>query len=125
MDSPSTTLGLSTFYWIIIGAALVATILFTIIFCVCGYKFFSTGKDQTLSGAPAEGQTFIQNNTNLGFSIPRPWSSDSIEKKCKTKNEISLEEFPGFSGKKEINCEELDGMMTLDEQRALSVAKRV
>ena len=115
VTSPSTTLGLSTFYWIIIGAASGAAILFIIIFCIV----FSTGKEQTSSGAPAGGQTFIQNNTNLGLSVPRPWSLASMKKKNKTNNEIILEEYPGFTGKKENKFEELEGVMTLDEQRAL------
>ena len=68
MTSPSTTLGLSTFYWIIIGAVSVAAILFAVIFSACGYKVFSTGKDLTSSGAPEGRQTFIKNNTNLGAS---------------------------------------------------------
>ena len=59
-------------------------------------------------------------NTQLGQSVPRQWSLSTRRKKNRSTNEIVLEEFPGFSKKKEATFEEMEGVLKLDEQRALT-----
>ena len=125
VTSPNTTLGLSTFYWVIIGAASGALLLAATNFSICGYRNFSLAKGASPTGATTGGNTFIQNNTQLGSSVPRPWYLSSRRKKNRSNNEVILEEFPGFSGKQENNCKELEGMQTLDEQRALTEGKPI
>ena len=125
VTTPDTTLGLSTFYWVIIGAASGALLLAATIFSVCGYRTFSSARGPTSTGAPTGGNTFIQNNTQLGSSVPRPWHLSSRRKKNRSSNEIVLEEFPGFSGKQENKCRELEGVLTMDEQRALTEGKPI
>ena len=120
MTTPDTTLGLSTFYWVVIGAASGALLLAATIFSICGYRTFSTARGASPTGAPTGGNTFIQNNTQLGSSVPRPWYLSSRRKKNRSNNQIILEEFPGFSGKQESKFKELEGVLTLDEQRALT-----
>ena len=123
VTSPNTTLGLSTFYWIIIGIASGTLILITTIFSICKYRSCNTVATQPT--VPAGGNTFIQNNTQLGQSVPRPWSLSSRRKKNRSNNEVILEEFPGFGEKKETRFEELEGVLTLDEQRALTDGKPI
>ena len=100
-DFPSTTLRLRTFYWIIIVVTSGAAILFIAINCVCGYKYFSSKQNLTSLEAPTGGQTFIQNNTNLGSSVPRLWSSNSIIRKIRMVNmKLPWKNFQDSAGKK-------------------------
>ena len=120
ISSPHTTLGLSTFYWVLIGSASGTLILVGTIFGVCGCRNFSTGNGQNPSGAPSGCNTIIQNDIQLGHSVPRPWSLSSRRKKNRSNNEIAMEDFPGFSGKNESRFKELEGVLTMDEQQALT-----
>ena len=99
VSPPSTTLGLSTFYWVLIGAASGSLILIAAIFGACGYKIRNNRKDPESSGKQSGGNTFIQNDIQIGNSAPRSWYSSARRKKNKPNNEIILEEYPGNSGR--------------------------
>ena len=64
--------------------------------------------------------TFIQNNTIVGSqsdiqSVPKGWFINSMRRKKKELNEVSLDEYPEFNELKEDQFE--------DEQRAKRAAK--
>ena len=119
VNPPSTTLGLSTFYWVLIGAASGSLILVATIFGACGYKIRNNRKDPRPSGVPSGGNTFIQNDIRIGNPASRPWYLSSKRKKNRSNNAIDLEEYPGFSGRTENKCKELEGVLTMEEQQAL------
>ena len=70
--------------------------------------------------APEGNNIFIQNNTQLGQSVPRHWSLSSRRKRNKPANEIALDDFPEFNKKQEAALKEMEGALTLYEQQALT-----
>ena len=58
LSPPSTTLGLSTFYWLLIGATSGSLALIAAIVGACGYKLRNSRRDPGPSGKQSGGNTF-------------------------------------------------------------------
>ena len=119
LSPPQTTLGLSMFYWILIGAVSGSLVLVATIAGACGYKIRNNRKDTDSAGKPSGGNTFIQNDIQIGNPASRPWYSSSRRKKNRSNNAMILEEYPGYNGRTENRCKELEGVLTMEEQQAL------
>merc|ERR1712030_210300 len=116
---PHTTLGLSTFYWILIGSVSGGVIVLPIIAGICGYRFRSkinaTDSPRKLSG----GNTFVRNDIQINTE-PK-FRLGSFKRK---KNNISrLEEIPAASlesiPSQTRKFPEQEGILTMGEQLAL------
>ena len=110
-SQPSTTLGLSTFYWVIIGSVSGSLILIATLSGICGYKMHSGKNAFNSPNKPSGGNTFIRNEIQV--------NPESKFKFCsirrKKNNDMRLEEVPIRSE----NIKELEGVLTLGEQQAL------
>ena len=116
---PHKPLGLSTFYWILIGSVSGGVILLAIIAGICGYRFRSKINTSDSPRKSSGGNTFVRNdiqiNTEPKFRI------GSFKRK---KNNLSrLEEIPTQSlesiPSQIQKFAEQDGVLTLGEQLAL------
>ena len=108
---PSTTLGLSSFYWILIGAVSGAVLIITIISGICGYKLRNRDKETGSATLPAGGTTFVHNEIQINPESRFKFGSF----KRKKNNADKIEEFP----EKPIKFKELEGVPTLGEMMAL------
>ena len=118
LSPPNTTLGLSSFYWILIGAVSGSLVLIAIIAGICGYKIRINRKSSNTDDKPLGGNTFIQNDIQIGNPSTKSWYSSTRRKKNKN-NAMILEEYPEYSGRTENRCKELEGVLTMEEQQAL------
>ena len=119
VSPPSTTLGLSTFYWVLIGATSGSLVLIAAIIGACGYKLRNSKGDPGSSGKHSGGNTFIQNDIQINNPATKSWYSSARWKKNKPNNEIILEEHPGNSERPSYRCKELEWVLTMEEQQAL------
>ena len=109
---PSTTLGLSTFYWVIIGSVSGSLILIATISGICGYKMHSGKNASDSPRKPSGGNTFIRNDIQIRNPDSKFWFSSIKRKK---NNAMPLEELPVQNER----IKELEGVLTLGEQQAL------
>ena len=107
------------FYWVLIGAVSCSLVLVATIAAACGYKIRNNRKNLESAGKPSGGNTFIQNDIQIGNPATRPWYSSARRKKNRSNNAMILEEYPEVNGKTENRCKELEGVLTMEEQQAL------
>lgn len=117
---PSTTLGLSTFYWILIGSVSGSLILIATISGICGYKIHN-GKSATESPRNSSGgNTFVHNDIQINNPESK-FRFGSIKRK--KNNAIRLEEIPAQRLEdiqvQTARIKELEVVLTLGEQQAL------
>ena len=62
---PKTTLGLSTFYWVLIGGASGGILTIAIITGICKYKLHSRKREIDIVEQPTGGNTFVHNNIQI------------------------------------------------------------
>ena len=108
---PSTTLGLSSFYWILIGAVAGAVLIIAIISGICGYKLKNRSKNTEPATLPTGGPTFVHNEIQINPESRFKFGSF----KRKKNNADRIEEIP----EKPIKIKELEGVPTLGEMMAL------
>ena len=119
VSPPSTTLGLSTFYWVLIGAVSGSLVLIATIAGVCGYKIHNGRNTSESSKKTSGGNTFIQNDIQISNPESKFWYSSTRRKKNKSNNAMVLEDYPVQSARIENKCKELEGVLTMEEQQAL------
>merc|ERR1712105_243349 len=116
---PHTTLGLSTFYWILIGSVSGGIILLAIITGTCGYKFRSKKNSTDSPRKSSGGNTFVRNDIQINPESKFRFGSI----KRKKNNTMRLEEIPAQSLEnipvQATKLKELEGVLTLGEQLAL------
>jgi hypothetical protein len=109
---PKTTLGLSTFSWILIGAVSGGVLVIIIISVICIKKLRNNIKDANSANTPAGGPTFVKNEINI--------TSDSKGKlgsfKRKKNNTNRIEEILDSPSK----YKELENVPTLGELEAIA-----
>merc|ERR1712105_73888 len=110
-NHPNTTLGLSSFYWILIGAVSGAVLIIAIISGICGYKLRNRNSDTETAKLPPGGTTFVHNEIQINPESRFKFGSF----KRKRNNADKIEEIP----EKAIKIKELEGVLTLGEQMAL------
>ena len=110
-NHPNTTLGLSLFYWILIGAVSGAVLIIAIISGICGYKLRNRNSDTESAKLPPGGNTFVHNDIQINPESRFRFGSI----KRKRNNAVKLEEIPA----KPVKIKELEGVLTLGEQMAL------
>ena len=110
-NHPKTTLGLSTFYWVLIGAVSGGVLIIAIIAGICGYKLHNRCSGSLTSKQPSGGSTFVHNNIQINPDARFKFGSF----KRKKNNSIKMEELP--SQPEEVK--DTERIMTLGEQRAL------
>ena len=108
---PSTTLGLSSFYWILIGAVAGAVLIIAIISGICGYKLRNRNKNTESATLPTGGPTFVHNEIQINPESRFKFGSF----KRKKNNTDKIEEIQ----EKPIRIKELEGVPTLGEMMAL------
>ena len=108
---PSTTLGLSSFYWILIGAVSGAVLIIAIISGICGYKLRNRNTDTEAAKLPPGGNTFVHNDIQINPESRFKFGSF----KRKRNNEDKIEEIPETP----IKIKELEGVPTMGELMAL------
>ena len=113
---PSTTLGLSTFYWVLIGSVSGRLVLIATISGVCGYRIHSGRNTSESSKQTSGGNTFIRNDIQISNPESKFWFSSTRRKK---NNAMILEEYPVQSARVENKFKELEGVLTMEEQQAL------
>ena len=112
-------LGLSTFYWVLIGSVSGSVILIAIISGICGYKLHSKKNTTDSPKKSSGGNTFVHNDIQIN-----PESKFRFEYiKRKKNNSMRLEEIPVQSLEnipvQTTKIKELEGVLTLGEQLAL------
>ena len=100
-------MGLSSFYWILIGAVLIIAIISGI----CGYKLRNRNTDTETAKLPPGGTTFVHNEIQINPESRFKFGSF----KRKRNNADKIEEIP----EKPIKIKELEGVPTLGEMMAL------
>ena len=110
---PSTTLGLSTFYWVLIGSVSGSLVLIATISGVCGYRIHSGRNASESSKQTSGGNTFIRNDIQV-HPESKFWFSSTRRKKNRANNDMTLEDYPVQS-----KFKELEGVLTQEEQQAL------
>ena len=108
---PKTTLGLSLFYWILIGAVSGGVLIIAIISGICGYKLRNRSKNTEPASLPTGGTTFVRNEININPESKFKFGSF----KRKRNNTDKIEEIP----ESPIKIKELEGVPTMGELMAL------
>ena len=108
---PKTTLGLSTFYWVLIGAVSGGVLVIIVISGICVYKLRNNNKDTESTSVPTGGNTFVRNEININSEPKAKFGSF----KRKKNNTGRLEEILDSPTK----CKELEGVPTLGELAAI------
>ena len=108
---PKTTLGLSSFYWILIGAVSGGVLIIAIISGICGYKLRNGNKGTEPANLPTGGPTFVRNEININPESKFKFGSF----KRKKNNADKIEEIP----ESPIKFKELEGVPTLGEMLAM------
>jgi len=109
VSPPSTTLGLSTFYWVLIGSVSGSLILIATISGICGYKIHSGRNASESPRKTAGGNTFIKNDIQISNPESKFWFSSTRRKK---NNAMILEEYPVQSTRVETKFKELERVLT-------------
>jgi hypothetical protein len=106
--------GLSLFYWILIGSVAGAVLVLIIIAGICGYKLNKTtstiGEKQPASGAG----TFVLNDINI-----HPGTKFRLGSMRKKRNNATKMEEIEEQEEEPPRFKELEGVLTIGEQRAL------
>ena len=108
---PKTTLGLSSFYWILIGAVSGGVFIIVIISGICVYKLRNGNKSTESTNMPTGGSTFVRNEININTEPKVKFGSF----KRKKNNADKIEEIPDSPTK----FKELEGVPTLSEISAM------
>ena len=106
--------GLSLFYWILIGSVSGAVLVLVIIAGICGYKLSRTTSTME-HGQPTTGAAFVLNDINI-----HPGAKFRLgSMKRKRNNTRKLEEIEDQEDEP-TRFEELEGVLTVGEQKALA-----
>merc|ERR1712074_273401 len=108
---PKTTLGLSSFYWILIGAVSGGVFIIIIISGICGYRLRNGNKSTESTNMPTGGSTFVRNEIDINSEPKVKFGSF----KRKKNNADKIEEIQDSP----IKFKELEGGQTLGELSAM------
>ena len=109
--------GMSLFYWILIGSVSGAVLVLIIIAGICGYKLRKTTSAAGTSQQTPGAGTFVLNDINI-----HPGAKFKLgSMKRKRNNVAKLEAFEELEDQEEepVRFKELEGVLTLGEQKAL------
>merc|ERR1712074_361800 len=120
-ELPKTTLGISTFYWILIGAVSGGIVVIVIVSVICVKRWWNTAietdssqdHDGGSNNLPVKGATFVKNEININSNPKRRLGSF----KRKKSNTDMLEEILDSPAM----YKELDNVPTMGELAALEI----